>query len=102
MEIFATKRLRGHSSQYVQNCEHSDLLNLSASISFASTTEQQYVQCEIRSVIRFFFFGTVYKTPIKICREHEFVYGECLMNKDNVRKEEWIYMIKQEVDGPQF
>jgi len=55
---------------------------MSAYISFASTSQQQYVRCEIRSVIRFCVAKG--KTPIKIYRKLESVNGERVMSKDKV------------------
>lgn len=66
IERFVKKRMRNHASQNERNCNHSDILNISAATSFAIT--QQYARGKIRFV--FYLFVAKDNTKIEIYQEH--------------------------------
>lgn len=81
IEFSVTKKIRGYSPRYDQNCKNSDFLNISASISFVSISVQHYARCEIR-----FFVTKSNLTLNEHCRELKFEYGNGVMSRDKVRK----------------
>lgn len=91
IEIFAAKRMRGRSLQYMWNCKDSDFSNSGASFSFASVYVQLYARCEIRSEIRLSVAKS--KALIEIFPEFGSVYREGMVSKDKVMK--WVREFKE-------